>query len=380
MFRSAFLASCVLLLASFPALSSSPPIPDPPTVDARSYILVDANSGAVLAENRADERVEPASLTKLMTAYAVFLALREGRLKLDEPVTISQRAWRAEGSRTFVQVGTQVPVEVLIRGMIVQSGNDATIALAERVAGTEDAFVQLMNEYARRLGMKNTNFENSPGLPGPSHLVTARDMAILATAIVNEFPEYYRWYSEREFTWNNIRQQNRNGLLARDPSVDGMKTGHTSSAGYCLVTSARRDGMRLISVVIGSKTIRAREDASAALLNYGYTFYESVKVSTGGEALAKPRVYKSAEEYGMAGSARDLFVTVPRGQGASLVKEPVLREPFVAPLAAGDVMGELTVRNAAGEVLAREPLVALQPANEGGFFTRAWDSIAILFH
>src|SRR5580698_4150390 len=278
--------------AAAPAVAPGGPltVPSAPDVDAHGYILVDYMSGKVLADRNADVRMEPASLTKLMTCYVVFHALKTGTLKLDEMVTISAHAWHAEGSRTFVQVGSQVPAEVLIKGMIVQSGNDATIALAERVGGTEPAFAQLMNEYAKRLGMKATNFENSDGLPSPNHYTTARDMTILANALITEFPEYYQWYSLREFTWNNITQHNRNGLLLRDPTVDGIKTGHTDSAGYCLITSAKRDGMRLISVVMGSSSIKAREDASAALLNYGYTFYETAKVKSAGEVLLKPRV------------------------------------------------------------------------------------------
>ncbi len=287
-------------------MPGAPPIPKAPDVNARAYILVDHFSGRVLAEDHADEREEPASLTKLMTSYAVFKALREKRLKLTDPITISEHAWRSEGSRTFVQVGSVVPAEVLIKGMIVQSGNDATIALAEKIGGTESAFAQLMNEYAKRLGMKATNFVNADGLPAADHYTTARDMAILANALIAEFPEYYPWYSLREYTWNNITQHNRNGLLLRDPTVDGMKTGHTDSAGFCLITSAKRDNMRLVSVVMGSSSIKAREDASSALLNYGYTFYETGKVKSAGEILLKPRVYKSTEEYVTLAVPRDI--------------------------------------------------------------------------
>ena len=258
------------LLLTFLPLAIAPaaeplnvPVPPPPKVDARGYLLIDHLSGRVLAEQKADERLEPASLTKLMTAYAVFHALKAGKLKLTDPVTISERAWKAEGSRTYVDVGTQVPVEVLIQGMIVQSGNDATIALAERVGGSEETFAELMNGYAKQLGMKNSHFENSTGLESPTHYMTARDVATLSSAIVREFPEYYRWYSQREFTWNKISQPNRNGLLGRD-GVDGIKTGHTDSAGWCLASSAERNGMRLISVVMGTPSWKAREQASQA--------------------------------------------------------------------------------------------------------------------
>ena len=357
------------------------PIPKPPDVNARAYILVDHFSGRVLAQDHADDREEPASLTKLMTSYAVFKALKENRLKLTDPVTISEHAWRSEGSRTFVQVGSTVPAEVLIKGMIVQSGNDATIALAEKIGGTEAAFAQLMNEYAKRLGMKATNFVNSDGLPAADHYTTARDMAILANALISEFPDFYQWYGLREFTWNNITQHNRNGLLLRDPTVDGMKTGHTDSAGFCLVTSAKRDGMRLVSVVMGSASIKAREDASAALLNYGYTFYETAKVKSAGEVLLKPRVYKSTEQYVTLAVPRDIVLTVGRGQIASLKSVPHLfKEPLIAPLAANQPIGELTISDPAGEVVLRVPLVPGKAVPEAGLWTRTTDSIRLWFN
>jgi len=355
------------------------PIPKAPALDARSYILVDYDSGKVLGEHRADERMEPASITKLMTAYAVFKALKENRLKLDELVTISQHAWKAEGSRTFVQVGTQVPVEALIKGMIVQSGNDATIALAERVGGSEPAFAQLMNEYSKRLGMKGSNWENAAGLPGASHYTTARDIATLSRAIIREFPEFYAYYSIREFTWNKIKQPNRNGLLARDPSVDGLKTGHTESAGYCLVTSAKRDNMRLISVVMGMPSVRAREDGSAALLNYGYTFYESAKVKSRGDTILQPRVYKADGETAAVGVLQDVHVIVGRGEAANLKSTATLREPLIAPLAANKAVGELTVTTQNGETVAKVPLYPLKAVPEGGLWTRMVDSIALWF-
>ncbi len=297
MFRSStalFALSSLIALATLPAdlaRAAAAPIPKPPDVTARAYILSDHFSGRVLAQDHADDRMEPASLTKLMTSYVVFTALKENRLKLTDLVTISEHAWRAEGSRTFVQVGTQIPVDILIKGMIVQSGNDATIALAERVGGTEPAFAQMMNAYAKRLGMKASNFENADGLPSPNHFTTARDMTTLANALIRDFPEYYPLFSLHEFLWNNIKQQNRNGLLGRDPTVDGLKTGHTDSAGFCLVTSAKRDGMRLVSVVMGAPSIKAREDASSALLNYGYTFYETTKLKSGPRSRVEaPRI------------------------------------------------------------------------------------------
>src|SRR6185437_7524601 len=357
------------------------PIPKPPDVNAHAYILVDHFSGKVIAESHADDRMEPASLTKLMTSYVVFKALKEGRLKLTDPVTISEHAWRSQGSRTFVQVGTQIPAEVLIKGMIVQSGNDATIALAEKVGGTEPAFAQMMNEYAKRLGMKGTHFDNSDGLPSPTHYTTARDMTILAKAIIRDFPEYYPLFSMHEFLWNNIKQQNRNGLLTNDPTVDGLKTGHTDSAGFCLVTSAKRDNMRLISVVMGSPSIKAREDASAALLNYGYTFYETARIKQAREAVLKPRVYKSSVDFATIGVPNDIIVTVGRGQAASLTTTAKLtKEPLIAPLPAGQPVGELTVTDSTGQVVARSPLVPLTAVPEGGMWSRAVDDVRLWFH
>jgi len=380
--RRSFTALAFLFLSGLAAVASTfaaVPIPKAPSIDSRSYILMDYESARVLGENRPDERMEPASLTKLMTAYAVFKALKENRLRLEEPVPISEHAWRAEGSRTFVQVGTSVPAEVLIKGMIVQSGNDATIALAERVGGSEPAFAQLMNEYSRRLGMKNTSWENSSGLPGPSHYTTARDVAILARAIVREFPEYYKYYSMKEFAWNNIRQPNRNGLLTRDPSVDGMKTGHTESAGYCLVTSAKRGNMRLISVVLGTPSVKSREDGSAALINYGYTFYESAKVKSRGETIIKPRVYKAAEENPAVGTRQDIVVVVGRGEAANLKTAVHVQEPLIAPLPANKPVGELTVTTQSGETVAKVPLYPLKAVEEGGLWTRMVDSVSLWF-
>ena len=369
------------LAAASAAAHAAAPIPGAPAVSARAYILVDHFSGRVLAQAHADEHSEPASLTKLMSAYVVFKALAEGRLALTDMVTISEHAWRAEGSRTFVRVGTQVPVDILLKGMIVQSGNDATIALAERVGGSDAAFAEMMNEYARRLGMKSSSFKNSDGLPAANHYSSARDMALLADALIREFPQYYRLFSLREFMWNNIRQGNRNGLLGKDPSVDGLKTGHTDSAGYCLVSSAERSGMRLVSVVMGAPSVRAREEASAALLNYGYTFFETVRLKAAHETVLKPRVYKSSSEFASVGVPYDLWATVGRGQGAGLKTSAHLTgEPLIAPLAAGQPVGELAVTDAAGDVIERAPLVPVAAVTAGGAWTRAVDSVELWFH
>jgi len=348
----------------------------PPSIEARAHILIDFQTGAVLAEHNADEPMEPASITKVMTAYAAFKALKEGRIKLTDPVTISEHAWKSEGSRSFVQVGTQVPMEVLLKGMMVQSGNDATIAVAERIGGTEQAFAGIMNSYAKQLGMKNSHFENSTGLPGPTHRMSARDIAILARAVIAEFPEYYRWYSLREYEWNGIKQQNRNGLLGRDPSVDGIKTGHTDSAGYCLATSANRGGMRLISAVLGTASMKAREDASAALLNYGYTFYETVALKKKGEALLSPRVYKGAVDMIPAVVAHDLWATVPRGSAASLVTTTTLNEPLIAPLADDQPIGQVSIADGA-TVISSTPLVPQSAVAEGGWWSRLTDTVSL---
>jgi serine-type D-Ala-D-Ala carboxypeptidase (penicillin-binding protein 5/6) len=365
------------------ALAGQAPVPKPPTVPTNGYILVDHDSGRVLADMRSEERMEPASITKLMTGYIVFHALAEKRLSLTDNVTISEHAWRtggsaSGGSTSFLVLGSQVPVEVLIKGMIVQSGNDATISLAEKVGGTEDGFVQMMNEYAQRLGLKNTHFQNSWGGPSPEHYTTARDLSVLARAIIREYPEYYKWYSVREFTWNGIKQPNRNGLLYRDSTVDGMKTGHTDSAMYCLVASAKRNGMRLVSVVLGSPSEKAREDASAALLNYGFTFFETVPLQSGGKALLTPRVFKGASDNVPVGTSGNVSVTIPRGQGGTLTKETKVTSPLIAPLKAGQVVGEYVVSTDGG-VVARVPLVALQPVEEAGIFGSLIDTVRLWF-
>ena len=364
----------VLSLAS--ASFAAVPIPKPPAIDARAYVLVDYQSGRVLAADKADARMEPASITKLMTGYVVFRAIREKRLAPDDLVTISEHAWRAEGSRTFAQVGTQIPVDVLIKGMIVQSGNDATIALAEKLGGTEDGFVQMMNAYAQELGLTNTHFDNSWGGPGPTHYMSAHDIATLSARLIREYPEEYKLYSVREFMWNGIKQQNRNGLLSRDPSVDGIKTGHTESAGFCLASSAKRGDQRLIAVVLGTKGFKQREDASAALLNYGFTFYETVKAKGAGDVVLKPEVYKGEEDRVTLVPAHDVFATISRGAAAQLKTMASVKEPVIAPIKAGQVLGELTVSEGAN-VVARAPLVATETIPEGGWWTRMVDGIAL---
>jgi D-alanyl-D-alanine carboxypeptidase (penicillin-binding protein 5/6) len=362
--------------AATPALPAVA-IPTAPQVDARAYILVDYQTDKVLAAKEATARMEPASLTKLMTAYIVFRELAAGKLKLEDMVTVSEHAWRSEGSRTFIELGKPVTVQDLILGMIVQSGNDATIALAERIAGTEDTFAQLMNSTAKQLNMVGTHFENSSGLPSPQHYTTARDMSLLANAMIRDFPQYYKYYSIREFEHNGIKQQNRNGLLEKDPSVDGLKTGHTDSAGFCLVTSAHRDGMRLVSVVLGSTSMKGRENASASLLGYGFTFYDTKLVVKGGTVLATTRVWKAEQSPDDVGIKDDLYMTLARGQSDVKTAVDVLQK-IIAPLSTEANVGTLRVFSG-GQIVATLPLHPLKPVAAGGWWRRLIDTIRLWF-
>lgn len=355
-----------------------PPVPAAPAVPARGYILLDFNSGEVLAEKAADERMDPASITKLMTAYAVFSELRKERMALDDLVTISERAWRTGGSRTFIEVGKRIAVEDLVRGMIIQSGNDASVALAEHTAGTEATFADLMNEYARQLGMHNTNFRNATGLPSENHYSSARDIAILASAIIREFPHFYQFYSEREFTFNDITQRNRNQMLWRDPTVDGMKTGMTDAAGYCLVASAQREGMRLISVVLGTSSAKSRADATQGLLNWGFRFYESHRLYAAGQPVTTARLWKGELDTLDLGLSDDLWVTVPRGRYDMMEASMELESPLFAPLAPEDAVGRVRV-SLDGRMLAERALHPLARSPEGGFLRRAMHSVLLWF-
>ena len=376
MFKSVL---CSLVVLSFTAgAEAATPIPQVPTIAAGAYLLIDASTGQQLAALNADARVEPASITKLMTAYAVFHALKDGRPALTDNVIISPHARAAEGSRTFLEVGTSVPVDVLLKGMIVQSGNDATIALAEKLAGTEPAFVDIMNQYAARLGMSNTHYDDSTGMPAATHYSSAQDIVSLSRAIIREFPDRYSLYSLREFTWNKIRQPNRNGLLYRDASVDGIKTGHTDSAGYCLVSSAKRGNTRLIAVVLNTKSEKAREDASATLLEYGFNFFESLPLKKAGELVLKPRVYKGAVNDVAVGPSEAVNVTVPRGQSASVSTSATVQAPLIAPLSRTKAVGELQI-SVAGAVVRRVPLYPTVDVAEAGLFGRLYDSVWLWF-
>lgn len=358
-------------------------VPPLPEINARGFILVDHASGQVLAAREAESRLEPASITKLMTAYAVFRAIRDGRTSLQDPVTISENAWRSGGatsggSTTFLDVGSQVPVETLLKGMIIQSGNDASVALAEHLAGTEAAFATVMNQYGKELGQKDSSYRNATGLPDPEHYTTAADIALLANAIVREFPEYYRWYSEKQFTHNGITQSNRNGLLFRDPSVDGMKTGYTERAGYCLVTSAARDGMRLVSVVLGTESPRAREQVSQVLLNYGFRNFESRLLFEAGKPVQNVRVWKGAADAADLGVNRDFHAALPRGTADQVQFAVQVPPQVMAPLDPRIQVG--TVRaNLGSQVIAEAPLYPLAPVAEGSLWQTAVDSVLLWF-
>jgi len=360
------------------AQAASVPAPQVPELAARAHVLMDFDSGTVISERNSAQTMEPASLTKLMTAYVVFAELKAGRIKLTDLVTISEKAWRMGGSRTFIEVGKQVSIEDLLLGMIVQSGNDATVALAEHVGGSEEIFANLMNQRTQQLGMRNTHFVNSTGMPHPEHITTAMDLAILTRAVIAEFPEYYRWYSQREFTFNNITQPNRNLLLWRDSTVDGVKTGHTEAAGYCLVASAQRDGMRLISVVLGTKSENARAQESQTLLNYGFRFFETHRLYADNQPLTKVRIWKGAADELPLGLAAPLYVTIPRGRYNELKADVNLPPQIMAPAAKGQHFGHVSVRLDDATLVDR-PLVALQDIEEGGLFDQFVDEVRLMF-
>ena len=368
-----------LLLLVFTSLEAAPlPVPKPPATGAKAYILQDFDSQRVVAEKDSSQSIEPASITKLMTAYAVFTELKNGNITLEDQVTISEKAWRTPGSRMFVEVGKQVSVKDLLMGMIIQSGNDATVAMAEHIAGSEDTFAALMNRHAEELGMTGSHFVNSTGLPGAEHYMSARDIALLAARLIQEFPEYYKWYSQKEFTYNDITQYNRNKLLWRDESVDGVKTGHTDSAGYCLVTSAKQEDMRLISVVLGTNSENARAEASQALLNYGFRFFETHKLYDGGNQLATSRVWKGDTESVSLGTGSALYATIPRGQYKSLDASMTIDNRITAPVAAGEPLGMVHVK-LGDTVIAEQELVALQAVNEGSLWQRIMDEALLYF-
>ncbi|AXA65876.1 MULTISPECIES: D-alanyl-D-alanine carboxypeptidase family protein [Pseudomonas] len=370
----------LVTIACVPAVwAAETMVPAAPQLAAKAWILMDANSGAVLTESNSDQRLPPASLTKLMTAYIATLEINRGRIKESDMVTVSEHAWRTGGSRMFIKVGTQVSVGDLLHGIIIQSGNDASVALAEHIAGSEDAFADMMNTTAQKLGMQNTHFMDATGLPDPNHYSSAHDMAILARAIINADAQHYAIYSQKEFFWNNIKQPNRNLLLWRDKTVDGLKTGHTDEAGYCLVASAVRDGMRLVAVVFGTNSEQARAAETQKLLTYGFRFFETQSFYKKGTELAKAPVWKGDTREVQAGLANDLTMTLPRGQAKKLHAEMVLNPQLIAPIAQGQVIGKVEVK-LDDKVVHTADLVALQPVEEGGLFRRLWDSIRLFFY
>ncbi len=374
---SYFLAVLILLVANT-VFAAAKPIPNPPALAASSFYLLDFESGHVLAEKNPDQRLEPASITKLMTAYLVDRALLDGDITLDELVTVSKKAWRMKGSLMFIEVGEKVSVEDLLKGLIIQSGNDASVALAEHIAGSESAFVGYMNHQAQLLGMSNTNFTNSTGWPHPEHYSTARDIATLSRAVIRDFPKSYGYYKERKFTYNNIAQPNRNKLLKLDSSVDGLKTGHTDAAGYCLVASAKRDEMRLISVLLGAKSENARSQASLALLNYGFRFFETHKLYQPEETLKTARVWYGALEQVTLGVEQDIHITIPRGRYRDLKASIEIDSKISAPIAEGQALGRVNV-TLDDKVIVSENLVARQAVVKGSLIVRALDSIKLMF-
>lgn len=359
------------------------PKPVPPTIDAKSWLLIDMNSGQVLSENAADERLEPASLTKLMTAYLTFDAIKQGTLQLNQLINISENAWRTGGSKMFVRVNTQVTVEDLIKGMIVQSGNDACVALAEGIAGNEENFAQMMNNQAKRLGMTASQFKNATGLPNPEHYTTARDLSILTTALINDFPEFYKkYYSIKEFTYNNIKQPNRNRLLWLDESVDGVKTGFTDNAGYCLISSANRDNRRVLSVLLGAKSANGRINESAKLLNWGYVAYDSVQIVPANKVLANLRVWKGEKNEITAKVSQAINLVIPKGYANKVQynfvpvtgDENNAGEKLVAPIVKGQILGKIVV-SIENKTFMEIPVKSDEQIEQGSLWRRFIDSI-----
>ncbi|MCW8806493.1 MAG: D-alanyl-D-alanine carboxypeptidase [Rhodanobacter sp.] len=360
------------------------PVPPPPDVDAQSWVLMDYATGQIIASKNPDARRAPASLTKVMTDYVVSAEIANGRIQLTDPVTISEHAWRGggastDGSTSFLKLNSQVPLQDLLKGMIIQSGNDAAIALAEHTAGSEDAFANLMNAYAKQLGMTNTHYSNASGYPVDNHYSTARDIAILSRALIHDFPADYAISAIKEFEWNGIKQQNRNALLWRDPSVDGIKTGHTAAAGFCLDASAKRGDERMIAIVMGASSDKARATSALALLNYGFRFYETHKLYDAGKPLATPRLWKGEASQLPIGVVENVLVTVKRGDYDKLKAAMDIPAILIAPFKKGQRVGTLRV-TLDGQPVQTAPLIALGDAPQGGFFSRLWDSILLWFH
>lgn len=378
MHRYISLFASILLVINVPVVNAVIVIPSPPKIQASSYLVMDYDSDELLVNENVNERVEPASLTKIMTVYVAAHELASGNISMDDEVTVSEKAWRMEGSRMFIEVNKQVTVEELLKGIIIQSGNDASVALAEYIAGSEDVFAQVMNQYAKNLGMTNTHFVNSTGLPHENHYTTAMDMARLSKAIISEFPDIYALHSIREFTYNGIKQHNRNNLLWREDGVDGIKTGHTESAGYCLVASAKRDDMRLISVVMGTDSESARIKSTQTLLSFAFRFFETHKLYNAKEVIQSGKVWKGDRETVPLGLEKDLYITIPRGSYKQLDAAVELNPQLTAPINNGEIKGVLKLKLNDKEITTR-PLITLQSVGEGSFIDRMMDEVRLFF-
>jgi len=376
--KSTFLCLNLLAIALIFSSTLNAATPSAPKLKAKAYILVDFNSNKVIAELNSYQKVEPASLTKMMTSYVVEKELSQGNIKLTDMVRISEKAWRMKGSRMFLEVGSRVSVDELMKGIIIQSGNDASVALAEHIAGSEEAFVSLMNGYAQTLEMNNTNFVNATGLPHKKHFTTPQDLAVLVAAIIREFPEHYAWYSEKEYTYNGIRQFNRNKLLWQDTSVDGIKTGHTESAGFCLAASAKKGDMRLISILLGAKSETARTTESQKLLTFGFRFYETHKLYTANQPLTTARIWKGESELIPLGLAEDLYITIPRGSYSALKATMSIDKQIIAPATKGKVYGSVNI-NLKQEPFKARDLIALKNIKKGGLMSSLFDEIQMRF-
>lgn len=379
-----YLLSIVVAVVSINAVAAPRIIPKAPSVAATGYILMDFDSGKVITKGNSQKHLAPASLTKIMTSYAIFSELKQGNIQMSDEVTISQKAWKTGGSKMFIEVGKKIPVEALLKGMIISSGNDASVALAEHIGGAEETFAELMNQYAEILGMKNSHFKNATGMPAEGHYTSAEDMAILAQALIRDFPEYYPIYAEKEFTYGKelksgkpIKQSNRNKLLWRDESVDGLKTGYTEAAGYCLVSSAQRDDMRLISAVLGTESTVVRARETQKLLNFGFRFYDTQTISEPGKVLASPQVWKGENDSVPAGISEALTITLGRNQFRDIQSDILLTNPTLeAPIAQGDQLGVVTF-TVDGKPVAESPLVALESVAEGGLWDNMVDSVEL---
>lgn len=376
--HSSFSFLFFLLSLLFSVVSFSAEVPPTPSLAVKAYLLKDFNSGNIIAAHKKDERVEPASLTKVMTAYIMFDAIKRGQLKLDQQLPVSEKAWKIEGSKMFIDPKVPVTVDDLLHGLIIQSGNDAAVTLAIAVGGSEEQFADLMNKQATKLGLKNTHFMNSTGLPDQNHYTTASDLSLLANALIRDFPlDYQRLYSVKEYTYNKITQPNRNRLLWLDPNVDGMKTGHTEAAGYCLIASAKRGNSRLISVILGAANEAMRATESQRLLNYGFQFFESTLVYKQSQPINKLRLYKGQQETVAATLDKDFYLTLPKGDYARVKATMTSQQPLIAPIKAGQEVGKITF-TLDGKAISEQKLVAGASIDEAGFFGRMLDSIKLL--